>query len=155
MNIQALHISRYMREPIVKGMVLTAAGMPISVFRLEPLSPDSRFREAGWGYYLPQGDISAKGGCLTDIYWLDSETFRCARVLVTRADTKKALPKVSSSNRTLLKELVRLAGNKTLKFNFARERAATLMGVSLAPRDCKSWPTLVQAIETHLYGAKK
>ncbi|WP_288078568.1 hypothetical protein [Pseudomonas sp.] len=154
MSTQTLHISQFITVPIVSGQVMTADGEMVSVFRLQPLDQESRLRQNGWWFYLPAGRVSASG-TEVNVYWMDSELFRCVRTTIYPDDVKaRVAPRISPQSRTLLRELVRLAGNKTLKFSFAKGRAEQLIGSGFASKEVKSWPTLVTEIEAHLSGKK-
>lgn len=160
MSIHPLHISRFPPDPITRGKVINSAGKPISVFLLQPLSDRALLRRHGWGFYLPKGDMSVYGGVQTDVFWLNTELSRCINTEVFYDDTKPifepAPPPITPQRRKEISEIFRRLDNRTLKFPYARDEVARLLGVYLRFGECASVESLREMAYARMdAGAKK
>lgn len=154
MNKHPLHYSRFYREPIVKGYVMTSAGSRIPAVSLEPFHDNALLRLLGWGYYLPVGDMSVYGGVQTDVYWMDTETYRVINHRVYYDDTKlviepepfQKIPEITVKMKNTAREILRCLDNRTLKFCHARRQVGELLGITFGFKECCSLSELRELV---------
>lgn len=164
MSKHPLHYSKFYREPIIKGFVMTSAGNRIPVVSLEPFSDTALLRDHGWGFYRPIGDMSVYGGVQTDVYWLDTETYRVINLRVYFDDTKPVIepepfmmiPEITIKMKNAAREVLRRLDNRTLKFHPARHQIAALLGITFGFEECRSLSDLRELVtETFNLGVKR
>lgn len=164
MSKHPLHYSKFYREPIVKGFVMTSAGNRFPSVNLEPFSDTALLREYGWGFYRPIGDMSVYGGVQTDVYWLDTESYRVINQRVYFDDTRpciepehfQMLPEITIKMKNQAREVLRRLDNRTLKFCFAKHQIADLLGITFGFKECRSLSELRELVtDTFNLGVKR